>query len=482
MTTQQFTLFLVAYALVAGFSAILAVFWRGRTFAWIAAVVSLLALFLATWFGGTMFEGQNVLFVALDSIVNFDRTRVSALALGVCAALPTMLLLQSNKPTVGRSSGEWRIGNTGYLIGLIGTLVVAGLLASKDLLSPFLPHPDSEFAASGIASLVPDGFVLEEFADTNIIPVRIAVSPSGRVFVSGHQGIAAQSGAIAELIEDSNGAVREVTVATMLNRPYGLLALDDRLFVSRSGQYDRWTLGVPEQFSTGAVTMLQDLDGDGKMDYYHDVLSELPGARGPDYLHQNNALAMGPDGALYATTANNTDGHPARDQLEGVVLRASGDDFENVDVFATGLRNPFGLAFDDSGKLFATDNDAQSGVLGSNPGDKILHVTEGAFFGHPYSDDTSPVVSPHALRSKFALGGLTFADSEVLAAQWRNSLYVVVYGEGRIMQVQLSDDENVAADLIAFAKVPGAVDIAAAPDGSFFVAVYPDKVMRIRPR
>lgn len=482
MSPQQLTLFLVAYAAVAGFAAVLAALWRGHGFAWFAAVVSLLSLFLATWFGGAMFEGQNILFAAWSAIVRFDRSEVSALALGTCAALPTFLLLHSGGRAGRRRSGVRFIGAAGYLVGVLGTLAVAGLLAGKEVLSPFLPHPDSEFAAGSIGALVPDGFVVEEFVDTNIIPIRIAVSPTGRVFVSGHEGIAAQSGAIVELVEESDGTVRETTVASMLNRPYGLLALDDRLFVSRSGQYDRWTHGVPEQISTGAVTMLQDLDGDGTMDYYHDVLSDLPGARGPDYLHQNNALAMGPDGALYATTANNTDGHPARALLEGVVLRASGDDFENVEVFATGLRNPFGLAFDGTGRLFATDNDSQSGVLGTNPGDKLLHVTQGAFFGHPYADDKSPGVSPHALRSQFALGGLTYADSAALPAQWRDSLFVVVYGEGRIMQVRLNDNDEVAADLIPFATVPGAVDIAATPDGSFLVAVYPDKIMRIRAR
>jgi len=252
------------------------------------------------------------------------------------------------------------------------------------------------------------------------------------------------------------------------------------LLVSRSGQHTAYNNGVREHFATGALTRLTDTDGDGVMDYYHDIVPELPGAQGPDYLHQNNAVVVGDDGDIYFTTANHADARPVADERAGAILRARGPDHSDVEVFASGLRNPFGLAFAADGQLFATDNDAQGGLVGGNKGDKLLRVNEGDFFGHPFGDGNSDEIKAAELRSSFALGGLSLASSEQLPEEYRNKMFVVVYGEGRIMTVEESGEgEDAEFKLKPFAIVPGAVDMAAAPDGSFYVCVYPDKIVKI---
>jgi len=402
-------------------------------------------------------------------ISNLNRDAIAAMALGGAVAFPICLIwsrldFKSALIPIGLST-----------IGLTGTLLFGSLITGKELISPYLPHPGSDLEVVG--RLAPPEFLIEDLLDTSIIPVRIAVSPAGKVFVSGHLGIAAQEGGVVELVEAENGGVQERLVARMLNRPFGLLATDDHLYVSRSGQYTRWNDGIAEQISTGAVTQLSDLDNDGVMDHYHDIVKDLPGAKGPDFLHQNNGIAIGPDGALYITTANESDGYPSPDPIAGAILRASGDDFTNVETYATGLRNPFGLVFNSEGVLYATDNDSQTGLLGGNLGDKLLEVQEGAFYGHPYAPDEAPGVSKPLLRSSFALGGLAFADSTELPEAYRNSIFVVVYGSGRIMQVMDTDDGKIK--LSPFATIPGAVDLAISPEGDFYVAVYPEKIVRI---
>ncbi len=477
MIPQQFSIFFLSYFLVACLISVVALIHdRSRWLNYAILLLTIAGLTIATIVGSLLYPGENFLLSIGRNIISLSRMELLAFCFGVSCALPLILYIRSY-----RQNGPSTLAYLIAIIGVAGTLLFAGLSAGKDLISPYLPNPNTELSTEDFGKLTKDEFVIEDFLETDIIPIRIDVSPKGRIFVSGHLGIAAQAGAVSELIVQQNGTVIERRVADMLNRPYGLIARDDYLLVSRSGQYTRWNKGKAEQISTGAVTILKDLDNDGVMDYYNDVVSGLPGAKGPDYLHQNNGIAIGPDGSLYITTANHTDGNPVEDPMAGAILKASGEDFSDLEIYATGLRNPFGLQFSQDGELFATDNDAQAGFLGGNMGDKLLHVREGAFYGHPFGSDDDEDVMASALRSKFALGGLALANSEKLPESYRGSLFVVVYGEGRIMQVDLTlIDGQYKAELKPFAIVPGAVDIAAAPSGDFYIVVYPNKVVRLR--
>jgi glucose/arabinose dehydrogenase len=477
MTAIHFTLFLLAYF---GTAVTICIGYRllkpGEYDQKGLLLLVVLGLVLSVVIGSQVVVGENFVVRMASEILALSRTFVTALALGVCCALPLALIWRHNDTETPLAK---KLGFVFSLFGVLGTLLFGGLLAGKDVISPYLPNPGAQ-GQGGIATLVDKGFVIEDVLDTEIIPIRVAIDPDGKVFVSGHYGIAAQSGAVIEISQDDKGVFKERFVAKMLNRPYGLHADRGRLYVSRSGQFTRWEKGKAKHTFTGAVTMLKDLDGDGIMDYYHDVITGLPGAQGPDYLHQNNDVTVGPDGSVYVTTAIHSDGLPSRHKWEGVILKASGDGLENVEIFATGVRNAFGLEFGPDQQLFATDNDSQSGPL-AGQGDKFVHVTKNSNFGHPYADERSPAVSPVALRSSFALAGLTYATSDNLPAPYKGSMFVVSYGEGRIMRVELEKkDETYGAKLVPFAIVPGAVDVAAAPNGDFYVAVYPDKVVRIR--
>ncbi len=50
------------------------------------------------------------------------------------------------------------------------------------------------------------------------------------------------------------------------------------------------------------------------------------------------------------------------------------------EVFARGLRNPFGLCCGPAGSLFVTDNDCAD-----NPGDEVNFVVAGHHYGHPFA-------------------------------------------------------------------------------------------------
>jgi len=478
MNSSNLQILLFAYLACSALFALMAILLkRMRLTAFLLISLSFVGMFVVLLVASQEAPGRNFVVDMASKLAQLSRQEVTAFALGGAAALPVMLAFFA----VGGSRLSLFSRRMVAILAVSGVLVCGAGFIAKDLISPYLPNPGSSSGSVGIGQLSANGFVIEDYSDTEIIPVRVAVSNDGRVFVSGHAGIAAQDGVVAELIDDGSGDIKERVVARMLNRPYGLTVRDDDIYVSRSGQHTLWKNGKVDQKSTGAITQLRDLDNDGVMDWYHDVVGELPGAKGPDYLHQNNDLAFGEDGALYITTANHSDGYPATDPIEGAILRFSGDDYEEMEIFATGLRNPFGLTFDGDGVLYATDNDAQAGRLGGNLGDKIIEVKQGAFYGHPYAHDTEEGVTRPLLRSSFALGGLAYAPVGSFSAPWDDALYVVIYGEGRIARVDIetSADGTKTAELKLLATVPGAVDIDITKSGEMYIGVYPDKIVKI---
>jgi glucose/sorbosone dehydrogenase len=120
--------------------------------------------------------------------------------------------------------------------------------------------------------------------------------------------------------------------------------------------------------------------------------------------HGLNDLDLGPDGMLYLSIGNldqlawDDGGNPppaTETELLGSILRidpASGD----VEVFATGLRNVFGIAFDADGQLWGVDNDGRG--RGTWRAEELLQIELGLDYGFP--DDGT--VGPYTRRTGFA--------------------------------------------------------------------------------
>ncbi|HVV98862.1 MAG TPA: PVC-type heme-binding CxxCH protein, partial [Planctomycetaceae bacterium] len=138
--------------------------------------------------------------------------------------------------------------------------------------------------------------------------------------------------------------------------------------------------------------LLKDTDGDGKADV-RESLSFGYGVRVAFRGHDSHGLRMGPDGRIYFSIGDRgyhieSEGRVLAAPDRGAVFRCNPDGTE-LEVFATGLRNPQELAFDQYGNLFTGDNNSDSGDRA-----RWVHVVEGGDTGwrmyYQYLNDRGP--------------------------------------------------------------------------------------------
>lgn len=116
------------------------------------------------------------------------------------------------------------------------------------------------------------------------------------------------------------------------------------------------------------------------------ILSGIPYASN----HDGGRMVFGPDGLLYVGTGDALRPQSAQDRssLAGKILRitaagdpAPGNPFNNA-VFSLGHRNVQGLAFDDRGRLWASE-------FGDKSADELNLITRGGNYGWPQAEGPS---------------------------------------------------------------------------------------------
>jgi glucose/arabinose dehydrogenase len=234
------------------------------------------------------------------------------------------------------------------------------------------------------------------------------------------------------LLRDADGdgvAEMRSIFASGLNSPFGMALVGDVLYVADSD----------------ALVKLPYSKGETQVTTSPVKVADLPA--GPINHHWTKNVIASPDGSkLYIAVGSNSNvgenGIAAEEGRAAIweIDPATG----NHRVFATGLRNPVGMAWEpESGELWVAVNERDE--LGSDlVPDYMTAVHQGAFYGWPYSYygqhvDTRvkpqrPDLVAKAIAPDYALGphtaslGLAYATTDSLPGRFQNGMFVGQHG------------------------------------------------------
>ena len=168
------------------------------------------------------------------------------------------------------------------------------------------------------------------------------------------------------------------------------------------------------------------------------VIDNIPG----NTTHDGGRIAFGPDRMLYITTgdAGNEESAQNTQSLSGKILRITDsgsipadNPFGNA-VYSYGHRNPQGIAWDNTGQLWATEH----GRSGARSGfDELNKIIKSANYGWPTieGDETQPNLQSPAIHSTaaetWAPGGLAYVQGNLIFTGLRGaSLYTTLVTNG----------------------------------------------------
>jgi putative membrane-bound dehydrogenase-like protein len=248
-----------------------------------------------------------------------------------------------------------------------------------------------------------------------------------------------------------------------------------------------------------ALYRLEDRDGDGRADGTAGGKIPAPIARldtPGDYPHNGlSGFAFDSLGWVYFGLGENLGADYRLIGSDGITLSGGGEggniyrcrsDGTKLERFSTGFWNPFHMAFDHFGRLFAVDNDPDS-----RPPCRLLHIVEGGDYGyrfrngrkglHPFTawNGELPGTLGMVAGTGEAPSGIVSYGAENLPADYLGTLLVTSWGDHRIERY---DPQPRGASFHATMKpvVVGGEDfrpvgIAVAPDGSLYMSDWVDK-------
>jgi len=199
------------------------------------------------------------------------------------------------------------------------------------------------------------------FAEDFKTPRWLAVAPNGDIFV-------AETGAnqidILRDPRDAGGAQQREVFATGTTRVFGIAFKDDYVYAGNTNELVRFRYDPKTSKRLGEAEPLMKLPSGG---------------------HDTRSVAFSADGKhLFVSVGSASNISTGEDPIRAAITICDPDG-KNARLFATGLRNPVGLAIEPvTGEVWTSVNERDE--LGDNlPPDYFTSVKDGGFYGWPYS-------------------------------------------------------------------------------------------------
>lgn len=309
---------------------------------------------------------------------------------------------------------------------IVAVVAAGALLAACGGSAPPAATPTPAPVSTPPASLAVTGTVVEGL----IAPWDVAVLPDGSTLVTERDS--------ARIVRVQDGVTTEVRVVpgVIPDGEGGLLGMavrDDSVYVYLTAAEDN-----------RVVRMAWDGQGLGDPE---PVVTGIPKSG----IHNGGRIAFGPDGMLYVATGDAAEPDLAQDpaSLAGKILRVTPDGEVPQDnptagsaVFSLGHRNVQGLAFDESGRLWASE-------FGTSSADELNIIVPDGNYGWPIHEGAAAdpaYIDPVAQWSPTSLAspsGIAIIDDVVYVASLRGQVLwqVPIVGEsaGEPVAAQLGD-------------------------------------------
>lgn len=364
-----------------------------------------------------------------------------------------------------------------------GPTQLPGMGASPTLVAPdeshnVSNHPRRVGWPEGRMPTAAEGFAVTRFAAGLDNPRWMEVLPNGDILVAeaatkprpaesaeerAKQEEQRRSGTVRDsadritLLRDADGdgvAETRSVLLSGLNQPFGMALVGDALFVANTDGILRFPFTPGQQRIEAAGRKILDLPAGGYNNHWTRTLLAAPDG-------QSLMVAVG--------SASNVGEYGLERETRRAAVLQVGLDGANERIYASGLRNPVGIAFEpQTGQLWAAVNERDN--LGNDlVPDYITSVRQGGFYGWPFSyfgqnedprrKGEAPQLVAQAIAPDYALGphtaslGLTFSTGTAFPEHWRGGAIIgqrgswnrATYSGYRVVYVPFADGKPAGA-------------------------------------
>ncbi len=348
-------------------------------------------------------------------------------------------------------------GNTHSNKGAVKSDTGSAYYSADTLPVPFATKSSRNFSKvigwpAGKTPIAPEGFVVSRFADSLDNPRWIYVGSNGDVFIAESntilkglkkigakisrkiktQNLGESAGRITMLRDSDKDGVYEsrYVFAEGLNQPLGMLILNNHFYVA----------------NTDAVLQFNYKAGDTALTGEGKQIVALP-AGGYNNHWTRNIITNKAGNKIYVTvgSGSNVAEHGMENEIRRANILELNPDGSGEKIYASGLRNPVGMAWATGTTTLWTAVNERDGLGDDLVPDYITSVKEGGFYGWPYAyfgknkdprmtDDPRPdlvsktIVPDVALGSHTASLGLAFYDKKSFPAKYHNGAFIGQHG------------------------------------------------------